>query len=123
MARSAAVGRALVAWDAHRSRENLMNMIECLRQRITAMDVEIANLGAGVQRDSLEALRTEQVSQLATATMLSDSVVGRLEMVQPPSAPESLIAPEPVFYALVASVIAFVLVYLARLLYAIFDGR
>jgi len=123
MARSVAVAEALVAWDAQRPRDNLLRMIDSLRQRIASLDAQISSLTPGPQRDSMVALRDEQVAQLATAVMLSDSVVGRLEIVQPPQPPSSPVAPSPVFDAVLAAVVAFVLVYLAKLLLAIFDGR
>ncbi|HEX7038662.1 MAG TPA: hypothetical protein VF202_00955 [Trueperaceae bacterium] len=122
-ARSEAVAQALVAWDAQRPRENLLKMIESLRLRIASMDAQISGLGPGPQRESLSTLRDEQVAQLATAVMLSDSVVGRLEIVQPPRVPSSPVAPSPVFDAVLAAMVAFALAYLARLLLAIFDGR
>ena len=120
---SEAVAQALVAWDAQRPRDNLLRMIESLRLRIASMDAQISGLEPGPQRDSMVALRDEQVAQLATAVMLSDSVVGRLEIVQAPQVPSSPVAPSPVFDAVLAAVVAFVLAYLVRLLLAIFDAR
>src|SRR5690606_7968633 len=123
VAYSEAVASALVAWDAQRPRDNLLRMIDSLRQRIASMDAQISGLGPGPQRDGMVALRDEQVAQLATAVMLSDSVVGRLEVVQPAALPRSPIAPSPVFDAVIAGAVAFALVYLVMLLFAIFDGR
>ncbi len=123
VAYSEAVAQALVAWDAQRPRDNLLRMIDSLRQRIASMDAQISGLGPGPQRDGMVALRDEQVAQLATAVMLSDSVVGRLEIVQPPGLPDSPIAPSPVFDAVVSGAVAFALVYLVMLLFAVFDGR
>ncbi len=123
VARSEAVAQALVDWDAQRPRDNLLKMIDSLRLRIASMDAQISGLGPGPQRDSLATLRDEQVAQLATAVMLSDSVVGRLEIVQPARTPSSPVAPSPVFDAVLAAMVGFALAYLARLLLAIFDGR
>src|SRR5690606_38066289 len=117
VAYSEAVAQALVAWDAQRPRDNLLRMIDSLRQRIASMDAQISGLGPGPQRDGMVALRDEQVAQLATAVMLSDSVVGRLEIVQPPGLPDSPIAPSPVFDAVVSGAVAFALVYLVMLLF------
>ena len=120
---SEAVAQALVAWDAQRPRDNLLRMIESLRLRIASMDAQISGLEPGPQRDGMVALRDEQVAQLATAVMLSDSVVGRLEIVQAPQTPTSPVAPSPVFDAVLAAVVAFVIAYLVRLMLAIFDAR
>src|SRR5690606_16286519 len=66
-----AVAEALILWDAQRPGDNLLKMENSLRQRIAMLDEQLAVLPAGPQFDGLVALRTEQVSQLATITMLS----------------------------------------------------
>src|SRR5690606_9042321 len=75
------------------------------------------------QASSLVALRTEQVAQLSTAVMLLDSVIGRLETVEPASVPPTPVAPSPVFEAAVGGLLAFVLAYLGLLLWTILNPR
>src|SRR5690606_4433743 len=120
---SEAVALELVAWDAQRPRDNLLRMIESLRLRIASMDAQISGMEAGPQRAGLVALRDEQGAPLATAVMPSAPAVGPLDLGRPPAVPESPIAPSPVFDAVVAAAVAFALVYLVRLLFAVFDGR
>src|SRR5690606_30904181 len=123
-----AVAQALMAWDAERPRANLMQMISGLQQRIADLDRQIdaaqeAYSVTSNQSSSLIALRSEQVSQLSTAVLLSDTVMGRLETVQLASIPIAPVAPSPVFESALGGILAFALAYLGLLLRSILSPR
>lgn len=123
-----ALAHSLMSWDAQRPKDNLMQAISGLQQRIAVLDLQIA--GAAVtageppgQANSLVALRDEQVSQLATAVMLSDSVIGRLEQIEAAAVPQTPVAPSPASDGVIGGLVAFLVAYLGLLIRALLNPR
>lgn len=112
---------ALMNWDSKRPIPNLDRVMAGLQDRIDSLNHQISQ--GPDQAGALITLKAQQEAQLSTASVLADSPITRLEVVDPPALPRAPVAPSPTFEAALAGLLTFGLAYLILGLVTAVDGR
>jgi polysaccharide biosynthesis transport protein len=122
------VAAAVIAWDQHRAREALDELVSSLETQIASLDQQIRELqvASGVTEDQIIGrinLRAEQQDQLYYARVVANSARGLVDVLQRASISRSPVAPRPTRNATVAALLAVIVVGLVALMRDLLDNR
>jgi capsular exopolysaccharide synthesis family protein len=89
--------KELIAWDAGRASEGIVQSAKVLRAQIADVDARLRSTATGsVERQTLVSSRASLEQNLARTTILISAATGTLKLVSPASVPYTPIAPRPV---------------------------
>ena len=127
-AQANAIAASLLNWDKNRASSHLQTIVKTLEGQIQSLDAQIATdnaSGSGTASDiaGLQQLKAQQTLQLNAAQALTNSAVGRLEIVTPAQTPIKPVAPRPKLAAAIAAVLALMAAYLFVFLRSALNSR
>jgi capsular exopolysaccharide synthesis family protein len=118
-----ALAEALVRWGRGLASDNLATAVSVIRGQIDTLDAQIAGGGDAEQIAVLRTMRAEQVTRLTQAEALSNSVVGRMRILQPAQVPRAPLPLQTTRNTALAALLGLVLSYGLLLLRASLDTR
>lgn len=99
--------KKLIAWDAGRASEGIVQSAEVLRVQIADVEKRLRNTTIGsVERQTLVATRASLEQNLARVTILISAATGTLKLVSPASVPYTPVAPRPLREGVLAALLA-----------------